>query len=67
MSKNVFSRRIVGWAFSSSLESSLVVSAFDMACQSRKPSDGLVSHSDQGVQRLRPSGACLRVKIVCRR
>jgi putative transposase len=47
---DVFSRRIVGWAFSSSLESNLVVSAFDMACQSRKPSEGLVFHSDQGVQ-----------------
>ena len=47
---DVFSRRVIGWAFSSNLESNLVVSAFDMACQSRKPSDGLVFHSDQGVQ-----------------
>ena len=47
---DVFSRRVIGWAFSSSLESNLVVSAFDMACQSRKPSHGLVFHSDQGVQ-----------------
>ncbi len=47
---DVFSRRVVGWGFSSSLESSLVVNAFEMACQSRKPSDGLVFHSDQGVQ-----------------
>ena len=54
MSKNVFSRRVVGWAFSSSLESSLVVSAFDMACQSRKPTNKLMFHSDQGVQRPRP-------------
>ena len=50
MSKNVFSRRVVGWGFSSSLESNLVVSAFDMACQSRKPSKQLLSPSDQGVQ-----------------
>ena len=62
---DVFSRRIVGWAFSSSLESNLVVSAFDMACQSRKPSHELMFHSDQGVQRPRPSGACLRVKTIC--
>ena len=62
---DVFSRRIVGWAFSSSLESSLVVNAFDMACQLRKPSGQLLFHSDQGVQRPRPSGACLRVKIIC--
>ena len=49
MSKNVFSRRIVGWGFSLNLESGLVVSAFDMACQSRKPSNELMFHSDQGV------------------
>jgi putative transposase len=47
---DVFSRRIVGWAFSSSLESNLVVSAFGMACQSRKPTNKLMFHSDQGVQ-----------------
>ena len=62
---DVFSRRIVGWAFSSSLESNLVVNAFDMACQLRKPSHELMFHSDQGVQRPRPSGACLRVKTIC--
>ena len=45
-----FSRRIIGWGFSTGLESRLVVSAFDMACQSRKPNEGLVFHSDQGVQ-----------------
>ena len=61
---DVFSRRIVGWAFSSSLESNLVVNAFDMACQLRKPSHELMFHSDQGVQRPRPSGACLRVKTI---
>ena len=47
---DVFSRRVIGWAFSSSLESNLVVNVFEMACQSRKPEHGLVFHSDQGVQ-----------------
>jgi putative transposase len=47
---DVFSRRIVGWAFSSSLESHLVVRAFSMACQSRQPTNNLLFHSDQGVQ-----------------
>jgi putative transposase len=47
---DVFSRRIVGWSFSSSLEASLVVDAFGMACQSRQPTDHLLFHSDQGVQ-----------------
>jgi putative transposase len=47
---DVFSRRIVGWAFSTSLEASLVVDAFGMACQSRQPTNHLLFHSDQGVQ-----------------
>ena len=47
---DVFSRRVIGWAFSSNLESNLVVSAFDMACQLRKPTNKLMFHSDQGVQ-----------------
>ncbi len=47
---DVFSRRIVGWAFSTNLEASLVVRAFGMACQSRQLTDQMLFHSDQGVQ-----------------
>jgi putative transposase len=47
---DVCSRRIVGWAFSSSLEARLVVGAFEMAGLTRRPQPELVFHSDQGVQ-----------------
>jgi putative transposase len=47
---DVCSRRIVGWAFSSSLETGFVVRALQMAVQTRKPSKSLMFHSDQGVQ-----------------
>jgi putative transposase len=49
---DLFSRRIVGWAFGTSLETGLVMGALEMAIQTRKPSatDDLVHHSDRGVQ-----------------
>jgi putative transposase len=47
---DMHSRRVIGWAFSSSLEARLVVNAFDMAVQTRRPQPELVFHSDQGVQ-----------------
>jgi transposase InsO family protein len=47
---DLFSRRVVGWAFSSSLESRVVLDALRMACQQRCPGQGLVFHSDRGVQ-----------------
>jgi putative transposase len=47
---DVHSRRIVGWAMQSHLRTELVVDALQMAVWRRKPSPGLVHHSDQGVQ-----------------
>jgi putative transposase len=47
---DVYSRRIVGWAMESHLRTELVVDALQMAVWRRKPSPGLVHHSDQGVQ-----------------
>jgi putative transposase len=47
---DLFSRRTVGWAMGTSLEASLPVSALEMARVTRKPSDGLLHHSDRGVQ-----------------
>ena len=44
------SRRVVGWAMSECIDTSLVISAFTMACQGRKPPKGLVHHSDRGSQ-----------------
>ena len=47
---DVHSRRIVGWAMENHLRTELVVDALQMAVWRRKPSPGLVHHSDQGVQ-----------------
>lgn len=44
---DVFSRRIVGWSMSSTLEAELVLAALDMALAVRKP-QGVIHHSDQG-------------------
>jgi len=46
---DVWSRRIVGWAMSSSLATKVVLDAVDMAIRERQPS-GAIHHSDQGCQ-----------------
>ncbi len=46
---DVFSRKIVGWAMTAHLRTSLVLAALDMAIATRKPR-GVVHHSDQGSQ-----------------
>ncbi len=47
---DLYSRRIVGWAMSSRQTLSVVVEAWWMAWQRRRPAPGLVHHSDQGNQ-----------------
>jgi putative transposase len=51
---DVFSRYIVGWKVSKSLKAELALDALEMAIWSRNPIDldGLVHHSDRGVQYL---------------
>ena len=51
---DVFSRRIVGWRVSSSLRSDLALDALEQAICERQADveDGLVHHSDRGVQYL---------------
>jgi putative transposase len=44
------SRRIVGWSMDSHMRTELVVDALEMAVWRRKPSAGLVNHSDRGAQ-----------------
>jgi putative transposase len=44
------SRRIVGWSMGSHMRTELVVAALEMAVWRRKPSAGLVHHSDRGAQ-----------------
>jgi putative transposase len=47
---DLFSRRIVGWATSASLETSLVLEALRKAVAERNPPPGLLHHSDRGSQ-----------------
>jgi len=43
-------RRLVGWAMDSSLDTALPLAALTMALNQRRPSAGLIHHSDRGVQ-----------------
>lgn len=47
---DLFSRKVVGWAISRSLERSLAISALQEAIRARNPPEGIVHHSDRGVQ-----------------
>lgn len=47
---DLFSRRLVGWAFGDTLAAKLCVAALQMAARHRQPPAGLVHHSDRGVQ-----------------
>jgi transposase InsO family protein len=44
------SRRIVGWATSRSIDTSLALAALDQALALRQPKEGLILHSDRGSQ-----------------
>jgi len=48
--QDLFSRRIVGWATSRSIDAELALSALDQATALRDPAAGLIFHSDRGVQ-----------------
>ncbi len=47
---DLYSRKIVGWATSPTLETSLVKEALQQALVDRRPSAGLLHHSDRGSQ-----------------
>jgi len=47
---DLYSRLIVGWSMSASLETKVVIDALQMAIGRRSPLVGLVHHSDRGVQ-----------------
>ncbi len=47
---DTYSRRIVGWSMANHLKTELVVDAVNMAIYTRRPSPGLVHHSDRGSQ-----------------
>jgi putative transposase len=47
---DLYSRRIVGWSMNKCITRRLVMDAFTMAIWRRKPSSGLIFHSDRGSQ-----------------
>jgi putative transposase len=46
---DVFSRKVVGWSMAEEMPTDLVLSALDMALQTRRPK-AVIHHSDQGSQ-----------------
>ena len=47
---DLFSRRVVGWAMGNSLQRDLAIEALTMALRQRRPTAGLIHHSDRGSQ-----------------
>lgn len=47
---DLFSRKVVGWSMSQTIERHLVLNALDMALEGRQPPRGLLHHSDRGSQ-----------------
>ncbi|MDZ4246531.1 MAG: IS3 family transposase [Dehalococcoidia bacterium] len=47
---DAYSRKVIGYALSSSLEAALTLEALRMAIVERQPGPGVIHHSDQGVQ-----------------
>lgn len=47
---DLYTRRVVGWSLSDSPDSNLTMKALNMAWQTRGEPNGLMFHSDQGVQ-----------------
>jgi transposase InsO family protein len=47
---DLYSRRVVGWAMSDQMTDELTLSALRMAVKQRRPTAGLMHHSDQGSQ-----------------
>jgi putative transposase len=47
---DAFSRRVIGYAVSTSLDASLTLEALRMAIANRSPGPGVTHHSDQGIQ-----------------
>jgi transposase InsO family protein len=48
---DLYDRKVIGWAFSTSLETSATtIPALKMAVKNRVPREGLIFHSDRGVQ-----------------
>jgi transposase InsO family protein len=47
---DAYSRRVVGWSLSRTIDSDLVLAALERALATRQPAAGWIHHSDRGVQ-----------------
>jgi transposase InsO family protein len=47
---DAYSRKVVGWSMADHLRTELATDALEMALATRRPSPGLIQHSDRGVQ-----------------
>jgi putative transposase len=47
---DAFSRKVIGWAFSRWIDTALTLQALERALTTRPVAEGLIHHSDQGVQ-----------------
>ncbi len=47
---DLYSRRIVGWSLSDRIDETLTLTALRRAVESRRPPEGLIHHTDRGVQ-----------------
>jgi transposase InsO family protein len=48
---DLYDRKVIGWALSSGMETSETsIAALEMALKNRRPQEGLLFHSDRGVQ-----------------
>jgi len=48
---DLYDRKVIGWAISDGMETSATtVAALAMAVKNRKPEEGLIFHSDRGIQ-----------------
>jgi len=45
---DLFSRRVVGWSMGAKPDHALCLDALGMACEQRRPEDGLIHHTDRG-------------------
>jgi putative transposase len=69
---DTYSRKVVGWSIANNLKTELVLNALNMAIYTRRPSPGLIHHSERGSQytslefgsRLREEGLVLSMGSV---
>jgi len=56
---DVYSRKIVSWAISTSLDHKLCLAALEGAVKTRRPGEGCIHHSDRGIQ------YCSKAYVAC--